>query len=166
MESLWAPWRMEYIKNSKPGTDSGCFLCVDRAHDEQTLVVGRRGKAFVIMNKFPYANGHVMVAPERHIGKLDALTDEELLDMVGLVKVCSTLLGKELDADGLNVGINMGRAAGAGLEEHIHIHIVPRWFGDTNFMPILSETKVISEHLHETYRKLRAGFLNTNLHSK
>ncbi len=166
MKSLWAPWRMEYIRSSKPTGDSGCFLCVDKAGDEQALVVGRRGKAFVIMNKFPYANGHLMVVPERHVGRLEALTDEELLDMLGLVKICSALLSHELDAEGLNVGINMGRAAGAGLEEHVHIHVVPRWFGDTNFMPILGETKVISEHLHETYRKLRARFLNTNLHSK
>ncbi len=157
---------MEYIRSSKPTGDSGCFLCVDKTDDDRALVVGRRGKAFVIMNKFPYANGHLMVVPERHIGRLEALSDEELLDMLGLVKICSTLLSRELDAEGLNVGINMGRAAGAGLEEHVHIHIVPRWFGDTNFMPILGETKVISEHLDETYRKLRAGFLNTNLHSK
>jgi ATP adenylyltransferase len=163
MKSLWAPWRMEYIRSSKPAGESGCFLCVDKADDEKALVVGRRGKAFVIMNKFPYANGHVMVVPERHIGRLEALTDEELLDMLGLVKLCSVLLSRELDAEGLNVGINMGRAAGAGLEEHIHIHIVPRWFGDTNFMPILGETKVISEHLEETYRKLRARFLETVL---
>ncbi len=163
MKSLWAPWRMEYIRSSKPGGESGCFLCVDKGSEEQALVVGRRGKAFVIMNKFPYANGHVMVVPERHVGRLEALTDEELLDMMSLVKICSTLLRDVLDAEGLNVGINMGRAAGAGLEEHVHIHIVPRWFGDTNFMPILGETKVISEHLEETYRKLRARFLETVL---
>ena len=159
MKSLWAPWRMEYITSSKRPADAGCFLCVDKADDEQALVVGRRGKAFVIMNKFPYANGHLMVVPERHTGKLEALTDEELLDMIGLVKACSALLTEELDAEGLNVGINMGRAAGAGLEEHIHIHIVPRWFGDTNFMPVLGDIKVISEHLEETYRKLRTKFL-------
>jgi ATP adenylyltransferase len=166
MRSLWAPWRMEYIKSSKPGGDSRCFLCVDKADDEQALVVGRRGKAFVIMNKFPYSNGHLMIVPERHVGRLEALTDDELLDMIGLVKICSALLGREIDAEGINVGINMGRAAGAGLEEHVHIHMVPRWFGDTNFMPVLGETKVISEHLHETYATLRTAFLNTNLHSK
>ncbi len=161
MESLWAPWRMEYIRGSKPEGEAKCFLCVDSADDEQALVVGRRGKAFIIMNKFPYANGHVMIVPERHVGSLEALTDAELLDMIGLLKMCTALLGKELDAEGLNVGINIGRAAGAGLEQHVHIHIVPRWFGDTNFMPVLGETKVISEHLHETYRKLRARFLET-----
>ena len=163
MKSLWAPWRMEYIRSSKPTGDSRCFLCVGNADEEKVLVVGRRGKAFVIMNKFPYANGHLMVVPERHVGRLEALSDEELFDMLGLVKVCSALLSSELDAEGLNVGINMGRAAGAGLEEHVHIHIVPRWFGDTNFMPVLGETKVISEHLDETYRKLRAKFLETVL---
>ena len=158
MKRLWAPWRMEYIKSSKPAGESGCFLCVDRADDEKALVVGRRGRAFAIMNKFPYANGHLMVVPERHTGRIETLTDEELLDMLGLVKVCSKLLTKELDAEGINVGINMGRAAGAGLEEHVHIHMVPRWFGDTNFMPILGETKVISEHLEQTYKALRAQF--------
>ena len=166
MKSLWAPWRMEYIKSSKPAGGTGCFLCVDKADDEKALVVGRRGKAFAIMNKFPYANGHLMVVPERHTGRLEALTDEELLDMIALVKICSAIMTGELDAEGINVGINMGRAAGAGLEEHVHIHMVPRWFGDTNFMPILGETKVISEELEETYRKLRARFLDTNLHSK
>jgi ATP adenylyltransferase len=154
---------MEYIKSSKPAGEGGCFLCVDKAVDEKALVVGRRGKAFVIMNKFPYANGHVMVVPGRHVGRLELLTDEELLDMIGLVKICSTILTQEVDAEGINVGINMGRAAGAGLEEHIHIHMVPRWFGDTNFMPILGETKVISEHLEETYKKLRARFLSMKL---
>jgi ATP adenylyltransferase len=163
MESLWAPWRMEYIRSSKLQEESKCFLCVDRADDEQVLVVGRHGKAFVIMNKFPYANGHVMIVPERHVGSLEALADEELLDMIKLLKKCTALLCKELDAEGLNVGINMGRAAGAGLEQHVHIHVVPRWFGDTNFMPVLGETKVISEHLHETYKKLRSRFLETVL---
>ncbi len=150
---------MEYIKSSKPGGEGGCFLCVDKADDEKALVVGRRGKAFAIMNKFPYANGHLMIVPERHAGRLEALSDEELLDMLGLVKICSSLLTKELDAEGINVGINMGRAAGAGLEEHVHIHMVPRWFGDTNFMPVLGDTKVISEHLQQTYRTLRNAFL-------
>ena len=161
MKSLWAPWRMEYIRASKPGPESKCFLCVEQENDEKAMVVGRRGKALVIMNKFPYANGHVMVVPVRHVGSLQALTDEELLDMMHLVRHVAELLGKELNAEGMNVGFNVGRAAGAGLEDHVHIHMVPRWVGDTNFMPILGETKVISEHLEETYQKLRSKFLET-----
>jgi len=126
--------------------------------DTDSLVVARKGKAFVVMNKYPYANAHVMVVPERHVGNLEDLTDEELFDMIQLLKMTVKVLKETVDAGGVNVGVNMGRAAGAGLEEHIHIHVVPRWFGDTNFMPVLGETKVISEHLHETCKKLKEQF--------
>ena len=155
MERIWAPWRMEYITSTKDPLNGGCFLCVDRQDDEKALVLTRAGKAFMIMNRFPYSNGHIMVVPVRHVGRLDELTDEELLDMMRLVRTASSLLKDVMSTDGLNVGINMGRAAGAGLEEHIHIHVVPRWFGDTNFMPVMGETRVISEHLYESYRRLK-----------
>ncbi len=155
MKHLWAPWRMEYIASAKDGSEKKCFLCIDPASDETALVLARKGEAFAVMNRYPYANGHVMVTSVRHVGKIDELSDAELLDMMGLVKTMSTVLRETLSAEGLNVGINMGKSAGAGLEEHIHIHVVPRWVGDTNFMPVLGETKVISEHLYETYRKLR-----------
>jgi ATP adenylyltransferase len=149
---------MEYISASiKAGNE--CFLCVDSAADEKALVVGRNNKAFVIMNRFPYTNGHVMVVPVRHIGSFEELTDGETLDMMRLVKVMVTILKEEFNVGGLNIGMNLGRAAGAGLEEHCHIHIVPRWFGDTNFMPILGETRVISEHLHTSYERLKRRFL-------
>ncbi|MGD0231112.1 MAG: HIT domain-containing protein [Syntrophorhabdales bacterium] len=147
---------MEYIEGTKDPADNRCFLCVGpEADDEASLVIARKPKAFMIMNKFPYANGHVMVVPFRHVGRIEELTDEELLDMTSFVRVLSTVLTEALNADGINVGINMGRAAGAGLEQHLHIHVVPRWFGDTNFMPVIGETKVISEHLRATYLKLR-----------
>ncbi len=155
MERIWAPWRMEYITSTKDPLNAGCFLCVDQQEDEKALVLTRVGKAFMIMNKFPYSNGHIMVVPVRHVGRLDELTDEELLDMMRLVRTASSLLKDVMSIDGLNVGINMGRAAGAGLEEHLHIHVVPRWFGDTNFMPVMGETRVISEHLYESYRRLK-----------
>lgn len=155
MERIWAPWRMEYITSTKDPLNAGCFLCVDRQEDEKALVLTRAGKAFMIMNKFPYSNGHIMVVPVRHVGRLDELTDEELLDMMRLVRTASSLLKDVMSTDGLNVGINMGRAGGAGLEEHLHIHVVPRWFGDTNFMPVMGETRVISEHLYESYRRLK-----------
>jgi ATP adenylyltransferase len=155
---MWAPWRMEYIASTKCTEEQGCFLCVGNISDPDSLVIARKGKAFVVMNKYPYANAHVMVVPERHVGNLEELADEELLDMMRLLKMTVRVLKETVDAGGVNVGINMGRAAGAGLEEHIHIHVVPRWFGDTNFMPVLGETKIISEHLQETCKKLKKQF--------
>lgn len=158
MDRVWAPWRMEYITASMK-SDNRCFLCVDKTDDQEALVVGRNGRAFIIMNRFPYTNGHVMVVPVRHTGSFEELTEEETLDMMGLVKIMVSILKKEFNVDGLNIGMNVGRAAGAGLEEHCHIHIVPRWFGDTNFMPIFGETRVISEHLHASYERLKRRFL-------
>jgi ATP adenylyltransferase len=158
MDRIWAPWRMEYIASTKCAEEQGCFLCTGNIDDPDSLVVARKGKAFVVMNKYPYANAHVMVVPERHVGNLEDLTDEELLDMIRLLKLTVKVLKETVDAGGVNIGVNMGRAAGAGLEEHIHIHVVPRWFGDTNFMPVLGETKIISEHLNETCRKLKERF--------
>jgi len=161
MDRVWAPWRMEYVTGAVAKGAKGCFLCIDAADDEKALVVGRLGKAFVIMNRFPYTNGHVMVVPVRHTGLAEDLTDEESLDMMRITRRMVAIFKEEFKVDGLNIGINVGRAAGAGLEEHIHIHIVPRWFGDTNFMPVLGETRVISEHLLETYKKLRRRFIET-----
>ncbi|HNQ46093.1 MAG TPA: HIT domain-containing protein [Syntrophorhabdus sp.] len=158
MDRIWAPWRMEYITASST-SDNRCFLCVDSSRDDQALVVGRNNTAFIIMNRFPYTNGHVMVVPIRHVGSIDSLTDEETLDMMRLTKIMVAIFKKEFSVDGLNIGMNLGRAAGAGLEEHCHIHIVPRWFGDTNFMPIFGETRVISEHLHASYERLKRRFL-------
>lgn len=158
MDRLWAPWRMEYITSTTFMKEQGCFLCEGNTSDPDSLVIARKGKAFVVMNKYPYSNAHVMVVPERHVGSLEDLTDEELLDMIRLLKMTAKVLKETVDAGGLNVGLNMGRAAGAGLEEHIHIHVVPRWFGDTNFMPVLGETRVISEHLRVTCRKLKEQF--------
>jgi ATP adenylyltransferase len=149
---------MEYIGSTMKG-EKGCFLCVKEEDDEASLVVGRKGRAFVIMNRFPYTNGHVMVVPMRHTGLLESLTDEESFDMMYLVRGMTTVFKEEFKIDGLNIGINIGRAAGAGLEEHIHIHIVPRWFGDANFMPVLGEVRVISEHIQESYKKLKRKFV-------
>jgi ATP adenylyltransferase len=159
MDRIWAPWRMEYISSTKQSGEKKCFLCVDPDKDIELLVIGRRGTAFVIMNRFPYTNGHVMVVPIRHTGLVEELSDEESLDMMRLVRTMISIFKEEFRVDGANVGINVGRAAGAGLEEHIHIHIVPRWFGDTNFMPVSGETRVISEHLNESYEKLKRKFI-------
>jgi len=159
MDRIWAPWRMEYVGSTKPAEEKKCFLCVDPEKDNESLVVGRKSSAFVIMNRFPYTNGHVMVVPVRHTGRMEDLSDEELLDLMRLVKVMISVFKEEFNVDGVNVGINVGRAAGAGLEEHIHIHMVPRWFGDNNFMPVVGETRMISEHLNASYERLKRKFI-------
>lgn len=160
MERIWAPWRMEYIQSSKR-IDETCFLCVNKADDDTSLVVGRGRKAFVIMNKFPYTNGHVMVVPVRHTGQLEELDVDELAEMMTLVQKMVSIFKKTFHVDGLNIGINVGRAAGAGLEEHVHIHIVPRWFGDTNCMPVIGDVRVISEGLMASYEKLKGSFVES-----
>ncbi len=158
MDRVWAPWRMEYITATKTPGDKKCFLCLDGNSDDESLVLGRSGKAFVIMNRFPYTNGHVMVVPVRHTGLMEDLSDEEVLDMMRLVRVMVSVFKEEFNVEGVNVGINIGRAAGAGLEEHLHIHMVPRWFGDTNFMSVTGEARVISEHLTTSYERLKRKF--------
>jgi ATP adenylyltransferase len=163
MDRIWAPWRMEYVSSTTAKGEKKCFLCIDGDDDDKCLVVGRKGSAFVIMNRFPYSNGHVMVVPARHTGLLEGLTDGELFDMMALVKIMTVIFKEEFNVDGLNVGINVGRAAGAGLEDHIHIHMVPRWFGDANFVAVIGETRVISEHIDETYRKLKKKFIENIL---
>jgi len=157
MERVWAPWRMEYVAQSEKFKES-CFLCVDNVDEKKALVVAKLDKAFVIMNRYPYSNGHVMVAPIRHIASIEDLEDNEVLQIVRLIKIVSAIFREDFKAEGINIGLNIGRAAGAGLEEHIHVHVVPRWFGDTNFMPVIAETKVISEHLYTTYERLRKKF--------
>lgn len=159
MDRLWAPWRIQYVSATKDIIEKGCFLCIKPENDVESLVVGRQGRAFVIMNKFPYTNGHTMVVPVRHTGLAEELTDEESLDMMRLVRTMVSVYKQEFNVQGINIGINVGRAAGAGLEEHIHIHMVPRWFGDTNFMPMTAETRVISEHIQASFEKLKKGFV-------
>jgi ATP adenylyltransferase len=154
---------MEYITGTKAPGEKICFLCIDEGHDEESLVLGRLGKAFVIMNRFPYTNGHVMVVPVRHTGLAEDLTDEESLDIMRLVRTMVRVYKEEFSVEGINIGINVGRAAGAGLEEHIHVHMVPRWFGDTNFMAVTAETRVISEHLMTSYERLKRRFFETVL---
>jgi len=159
MERIWAPWRMEYISSTQSKDKRACFLCVDPKEDEEMMVIGRKGEAFVIMNKFPYTNGHIMIVPVRHTGLFEGLTEKELADMMSLTQMMTSIFKETFNIDGLNIGINLGRAAGAGLEEHVHIHMVPRWFGDSNFMAVIAETRVISQHIDETYRKLRGKFI-------
>ena len=152
---------MRYIEDVTTSKNEGCFLCKAAKSDDDrgNLVVYRGKECFVIMNRFPYNNGHVMVAPYRHVAELGGLTREEKLDLIELVSLAITVLRKIMRPDGFNVGINLGRAAGAGLEDHVHVHVVPRWVGDTSFMPVLADVKVIPELLEQTYDKLREGFL-------
>jgi len=158
MERIWAPWRMRYIESGE--MDAGCFLCRarDSADDEGNLILARNDKAFLIMNRYPYANAHLMAVPNAHTGDIENLSPDELTAVMSLVQKSVEVLKKAVGAHGFNVGINIGREAGAGLVGHIHVHIVPRWGGDTNFMPVFGEVKVINEHLETTYRKLKPYF--------
>ena len=157
-ERLWAPWRLEYIKSADD--DDGCVFCraLERAEDEESLVVRRGELAFALLNRFPYASGHVMVAPARHVGDYAALTDDEALEVHRLAAQALAALQSEMQPHGFNLGWNLGRAAGAGIVDHVHQHVVPRWGGDTNFMPVLADVKVLPEHLLETRRRLAANW--------
>ncbi len=161
MKVMWAPWRMAYVKNARKPT--ACIFCTTaREHrDEANLLLHRSAHAFVIMNLFPYNSGHLMVAPYAHVRSLELLPDDSALDLIRLTNLSLAVLRAEIRPEGFNVGINIGRVGGAGIEAHVHLHIVPRWNGDTNFMPLFSETRVIPEHLRATYRKLREQFRKT-----
>jgi len=156
MERLWAPWRMKYIERVED--DEGCFLCeAARAAEPsaENLLVWKDELSLCIMNRFPYNNGHLLVAPLRHRGGLDALSAEERAGLMeGLLKT-RRLLSEVMSPEGFNVGLNLGRASGAGLAEHLHFHIVPRWSGDTNYRPVVADTKVIPEALEDLHAKLR-----------
>jgi ATP adenylyltransferase len=156
MKYLWAPWRMDYIMEEKR---KGCIFCKKpmENQDEKNLILFQSDYAFVIMNKFPYNNGHLMVVPKRHCIDLGQLGDEEIHELSYLLRASTQILKECLHPHGFNIGMNIGKVGGAG-EEHIHFHIVPRWKGDINFMPVLSETKIIPEYLEKTYQKLRSAF--------
>ena len=157
MKTLWAPWRIEYILGEKP---DGCIFCVSsgRESDREKLILHRTPHSFVMLNRYPYTNGHLMVAPFRHTAEMADLSDEEMLDLFKAVRLCRTVLQKTAAPQGFNIGINLGRAAGAGVDEHIHIHIVPRWNGDTNYMTVIGDIRVMPENLMSTYEKLLTGF--------
>ena len=154
---LWAPWRLEYIQQADE--QEGCVLCRAReGEDDETLVVHRGDRAFVLLNKFPYSSGHVMVAPNRHVGEFGELTDEEALEIHRLGERAIAALAETYAPQGYNLGWNLGRIAGAGVLDHVHLHVVPRWAGDTNFMPVLADVKVMPEHLAATREKLAAAW--------
>ena len=154
MKRLWAPWRMEYILKMK---QDECFLCeIIKSDDDETNLVLLRGEtSLLLMNRYPYNNGHLMVAPYRHVAALEAMNEVELLDMMRLASDACAALRKIVCAEGFNVGLNLGAAAGAGLKDHVHLHIVPRWSGDTNFMPVIADSKVIPQSLDQLCAELR-----------
>lgn len=159
-ENLWAPWRMEYIRGLDKNGDSDdmCFICRDLESpqdDDKNLVLWRSQRSIVILNRFPYNNGHLLIAPARHIRGLDEASDEELLELTRLVRETQKVLSLAITPHGYNVGMNFGRCAGAGLPDHLHIHVVPRWDGDTNFMDVCGDTDVISQSLTELLERLR-----------
>lgn len=154
MERLWAPWRMEYIvKCDEPCECIFCHL-PKKENDRENLIIYRGEHSFVIMNKFPYAVGHLMVAPYRHTSDLNDLTNEELTDISLNTRRCVNVLKRAMNPQGFNIGANLGRPGGAGIIDHIHHHIVPRWNGDSNFMPVIGDIRVISESLEKTYDNL------------
>ena len=157
MEKLWAPWRMEYIKQEKNGE---CIFCVLPAQNQdiKNYILYRGALCFIIMNTYPYCNGHLMICPYKHLACLSDLTDKEMIEMGVLTKKCIKILRSAYQAQGFNVGVNLGKAGGAGFEEHVHTHIVPRWIGDTNYMPVLGDVKVHPEYLREGYEKLQPFF--------
>jgi ATP adenylyltransferase len=156
-ERLWAPWRLEYIQNADE--QEGCVFCLAASgEDEKTLVVHRGERAFVLLNKFPYSSGHLMVAPIRHVGEFGDLADEEVLEIHRLAERGMAALAVTYAPQGYNLGWNLGRIAGAGVLDHVHLHVVPRWAGDTNFMPVLADVKVLPEHLQATRSKLAAAW--------
>lgn len=165
-KNLWAPWRINYIQNLDKGSD--CFIC--QAHkragdDDKNFVLWRTDRSIVILNRFPYNNGHLLIAPTRHIPDLETTSDEELLELIKLVRECQKALSLAIAPHGFNIGMNFGRCAGAGLPGHLHIHLVPRWDGDTNFMSVCSDTEVVSQSMTELLEQLKKVSKEHNLPS-
>jgi ATP adenylyltransferase len=179
-KNLWAPWRIQYVQGlgEKPlaaeknqtaaGGKTGCFICHNLKHphdDDENLVLWRTDKSIVILNRYPYNNGHLLIAPARHIPDLEDASDEEMLEMIKLIRESQKALSLAIKPHGFNVGMNLGRCAGAGLPGHLHIHVVPRWDGDTNFMAVCSGTDIISQSLTELLELLKKISKEQNLPS-
>ncbi|HIC96975.1 MAG TPA: HIT domain-containing protein [Aquificaceae bacterium] len=157
MRILWAPWRSDYVESV--GKIEDCFLCGAASQPEnrwrEFLVLYKSSESFIILNKYPYNSGHLMIVPLIHTSSYESLSDATVMDMHRLLKLSLRILGRVFNPHGFNIGYNLGRPAGAGLETHLHMHVVPRWNGDTNFMPVLAKTKVISQDLLTTYDRLK-----------
>ncbi len=159
-QRIWAPWRLEYVKDASKDSELECIFCSKPAEndDEANLIVHRGERCFVILNLFPYTNGHLMVAPYDHLSSLADLDLETSAEMMGLTQRAIRVLEDKYAPHGYNVGVNQGRVAGAGVEHHIHMHVVPRWGGDTNFMPVLGDTRVMPQSLEDSYATLKGTF--------
>ena len=162
MDRIWAPWRMNYIKplrksSVSKGRSGECLFCriVKEKNDEKNLIIKRNKFSFSVLNKFPYNNGHLLVVAKRHLADITDLNEKEIVDLFNLISESKNILDKALKPQGYNIGINLGKISGAGIEKHLHIHIVPRWLGDTNFMPITASTKVIPQSLDALCKKLK-----------
>jgi len=155
MDRLWAIWRIKYIEIASKG-ESGCIFCsLQEEKDDDALIIHRSKYSYILMNRYPYNPGHLMVAPYRHVPSPEMLSQEESADLWNSLMISIDVIRRAMNPDGFNIGMNLGRVAGAGFEGHIHIHVVPRWSGDTNFMPVISDTKVLGEALESTYRRLK-----------
>jgi len=156
-ERLWAPWRLEYIKSPKPDE---CIFCRALASDDDAAhyVVHRGELAFVMLNAFPYTNGHVMVSPNEHVGSLEGLGTDVLTEIMTLTQRSMAAIRAAYGPEGFNLGVNQGKVAGAGVEDHVHLHVVPRWAGDTNFMPVIGDVRVLPQSLEDSYRALASSF--------
>jgi ATP adenylyltransferase len=159
---MWSPWRMTYISAEKDHGFEGdaCVFCdlPARQDDERTYILYRGARAFVIMNLYPYNSGHLMVVPYAHVDSVTHLDEDALTEMMVLITRAQAVVGESMRPQGFNIGVNQGRAAGAGIADHVHMHLVPRWVGDTNFMPVMGDVRVMPQHLDETYALLLPGF--------
>jgi ATP adenylyltransferase len=162
MDRLWTPWRFEYVSTADQA-DAGCVFCqvLSEDRDEDNFVLFRSTRAFCILNRFPYTSGHILIVANRHISFLNEATSDELQELIDLAKICERALRSEYHPDGYNMGFNLGRAAGAGVAHHLHMHVLPRWVGDASFVSVVSETRVIPEELPKTYHRLAPYFLKS-----
>jgi ATP adenylyltransferase len=159
-QRIWAPWRLAYVKDASKDEEAGCIFCSKPAEgdDRANLIVHRGDRCFVILNKFPYTNGHLMIAPYEHLATLPELDADTTAEMMALAQRAMVVLDETYGPQGYNAGINQGRVAGAGFEGHIHLHVVPRWAGDTNYMPVLADTRVMPQSLEESWDALKGKF--------
>jgi ATP adenylyltransferase len=162
MDSLHAPWRIDYILSPKPVMDESLFTRIAQSgDDEENLVVIREKTCYALLNRYPYNGGHLMVVPYKQTPDFSSLTEQELADLLVLTRRCQNALTKVMRPDGFNIGVNIGKCAGAGIVEHLHVHIVPRWSGDTNFMPVIADTGVLPQALKEVASKIREALATT-----
>jgi ATP adenylyltransferase len=159
-QRIWAPWRLAYVKDAANDSGDECIFCTKPKEndDEANLIVHRGARAYVMLNLFPYTNGHMMVAPYEHVGAIEQIDAETIGEIMGLAQQGIRILDGVYEPQGFNVGFNQGRAAGAGVEHHIHMHVVPRWGGDTNFMPVLGDTRVMPQSLEDSYKAIAGKF--------